>query len=409
LNIAAFIAKRVAFNKQQSFSRFIIRLAIAATAISVAAMLVTIGFTSGFQVAVGQKMFSFSGHIRVQQFEPNRNLIAEELPVQENDTVYRVLRQDPDVKSVQVFATKNAIIKGSESIEGVQLKGIEKSYDFSNLNDFLQQGHWLHFPDSGYSNEIDVSAYTANQLKLHPGDRVDVYFIQPDGSRRVRVMKLAGIFKTGVEDYDKVIAIADIRLIQRINNWQPDQIGGYEVFLHDYRKLDSANKYLFQQLPETWNTRTIKEVYANIFDWLNLQNTTIAIVLIIMIIVAVLNLVTCLIILLLERTHMVGILKAVGSRDRSIQQIFLYHGAIITINGILIGNILGLAICWIQQRYGIITLPEDAYYISKAAVELDFWQVILVNLGTFLVCFLILMIPTIIVRRIQPVQAISFR
>jgi lipoprotein-releasing system permease protein len=409
LNIAAFIAKRVAFNKQQSFSRFIIRLAIAATAISVAAMLVTIGFTYGFQVAVGQKMFSFSGHIRVQQFEPNRTLIAEELPVEENDTVYRVLRADPDVKSIQVFATKNAIIKGSESIEGVQLKGIERTYDFSNLNDFLQSGRWLQFPDSGYSSEIDVSAYTAKQLKLHPGDRVVVYFIQPDGSRRVRVMKVAGIFKTGVEDYDKVIAIADIRLIQRINNWQAKQIGGYEIFLKDYRRLDSANAYLFQQLPETWNTRTIKEVYANIFDWLNLQNTTIAIVLIIMIIVAVLNLVTCLIILLLERTYMVGILKAVGSRDRSIQQIFLYHGAIITINGILIGNILGLLICWLQQRYGIITLPEDAYYISKAAVKLDYWQVILVNLGTFLVCFLILMIPTIIVRKIQPVQAIAFR
>jgi lipoprotein-releasing system permease protein len=409
LNIPRFIARRVAFNKQQSFSRFIIRLAIAATAISVAAMLVTIAFTNGFQEAIGQKMFSFSGHIRVQQFQPNRNLIAEESPVEQNDTVFDILRSDKDVKSVQVFATKNAIIKGAESIEGVQLKGIQKTYDFSNLDGFLKSGRWLNFPDSGYSHEIDISAYTANQLKLKANDKVVVYFIQPDGTRRIRIMQVAGIYKTGVEDYDKIIALADIRLIQRLNDWKDDEIGGYEVFLKNYRQLDSVNKSIFEKLPQTWNTRTIKEVYANIFDWLNLQDTTVAIVLIIMIVVAVLNLVTCLIILLLERTPMVGILKAIGTRDRSIQQIFLYHGTIITCSGIVLGNALGLIICWVQQRFGIITLPEDAYYLSKAVVKLTYWHVLLVDLGTFIVCFLILMIPTLIVRRIQPVQAIAFR
>jgi lipoprotein-releasing system permease protein len=238
---------------------------------------------------------------------------------------------------------------------------------------------------------------------------VIIYFIQQDGSRRARPMTVAGIFKTGVEDYDKLNAIGDLRLIQRLNNWNEDEIGGYEVFLNDYRLIDTTNNSIFAGLPNTWNSRSVKDIYANIFDWLNLQNTTIAIVLAIMIIVAVLNLVTCLIILLLERTHMIGVLKAMGDPNLSIQRIFLYHGAIITVSGIVLGNFLGLLLYWLQQRYGFITLPEDAYFISKAVVRLAWWHVALVNAGTFIVCLLVLVIPTIIIRNIQPVKAISFR
>jgi lipoprotein-releasing system permease protein len=372
-------------------------------------MLLTIAFTNGFQYAIAQKMFSFSGHIRVQHFEPSRVDIAEESPIARNDTVLQVLHANNNIKTVQAFATKYAIIKGNESFEGVLLKGVEKKYDFSNLDGFLQSGRWLQFPDSGYSNEINLSAYTANQLKLHASDKVIIYFIQPDGSRRARPMTVAGIFKTGVEDYDKLNAIADLRLIQRLNSWDGNQIGGYEIFVKDYHLIDTVNNAIFEELPSTWNSRTITEIYGNIFDWLNLQDTTVAIVLIIMIIVAVLNLVTCLIILLLERTRMVGILKALGSRNSSIQKIFLYYGAIITVSGIIMGNFFGLLICWLQQRYGFITLPEDAYFISKAVVKIEWWHVALVNAGTFLVCLIILMIPTIIIRNIQPVKAIMFR
>lgn len=409
MNTSAFIAGRIAFNKQKSFSRFIIRLAIAATTISVAAMLMTIAFTNGFQYAVAQKMFSFSGHIRVQHFEPTKVDIAEELPIAKNDTVLAVLHSNPNIKTIQAFATKYAIIKGNESFEGVLLKGVEKNYDFSNLDGFLQSGRWLRFADSGYSNEINLSSYTAKQLNLHANDKIVTYFIQPDGSRRARPMTVAGIFKTGVEDYDKLNAIVDLRLIQRLNSWNENQIGGYEIFVKDYHQIDTVNSVIFEKLPGTWNSRTITEIYANIFEWLNLQDTTVAIVLIIMIVVAVLNLITCLIILLLERTRMVGILKALGSSDWSIQNIFLYYGAVITVSGIIMGNLFGLLVYWSQQRYGYITLPEEAYFISKAAVKLEWWHVVAVNAGTFLVCFLILMIPTIIIKRIQPVRAIMFR
>jgi lipoprotein-releasing system permease protein len=409
LNVAAFIARRIAFNRQRSFSRFIIRLAIVATAISVAAMLLSLAFTHGFQYAISQKIFSLWGHIRVQYATPNRAAIAEESAMSRNDTVIKILHADKDVKSVAAFATKNAILRSKEGIEGVLLKGVEKGYDFSNLDGFRKSGRWLHFADSGYSNEINLSTYTANQLKLGVGDKVLVYFLQTGGPPRVRSLTVAGTFKVGIEDYDKLIAFGDLKLIQRLNNWQEDQIGGYEVFIRDYRKADTVNTRIFNQLPSAWGSRTIEEIYPNIFDWLNLQDNTIVIVLVIMIIVATLNLVTCLIILVLERTGMIGILKAIGSPNASIQKIFLYQGAYITLFGMVFGNAFGLLICWLQQRYGFITLPEDAYFISKAIVKLEWWHIALVNGGTFLICFLVLMIPTIVVRRIRPTRAIQFR
>jgi lipoprotein-releasing system permease protein len=409
MNVPAFIARRVAFNRERSFSSFIIRLAIAATVISVAAMLLTLAFTNGFQYAVSQKVFNLWGHFRVQHFSPNRALIAEEAPMEKNDTILQLLKKDPGIRTVQAFATKYAVVRSSESIDYVQVKGVEKDYDFGNLRDFLKSGHWPRFPDSGYSNQIVLSEYTAGQLHIKLGDKVVIYFVRNDGPPRVRPMIVSGLFKTGIEDYDKLIAIGDLRLIQRLNNWTPDQIGGYEIFTNDYRESETVNSRIYDQLPKEWGSNTTQNIYPNIFDWLNLQNTTILIVLIIMTVVATLNLITCLIILVLERTRMVGILKALGARNLSIQTIFLYQGSIITLTGIVLGNIFALLLCFLQERYGFITLPEDAYFISKAVVHLEWWHFVLVDGGTFVICFLVLMIPTLIVRRMQPARAIQFR
>jgi lipoprotein-releasing system permease protein len=372
-------------------------------------MILTLAFTNGFQYAIGQKVFDLWGDISVQRLSGNKSTLAEGLPIEKNDTVLRTLRANGEIKTIQAFATKNAVIRSSEGIECVLLKGVEKGYDFGNLQSFLRSGRWFHFRDSTYSNEIVLSTYTANQLKVKTGDKVLIYFIQPTGQPRVRQMVISGLFKTGIEDYDKTIAIGDLRLIQRLNNWKDDEIGGYEIFTRDYRKADTVNSLIYPQLPQTWVSRTTEEIYPNIFDWLNLQNITIVIVLVIMIVVATLNLVTCLIILVLERTRMIGILKAFGTPDAIIQRIFLYQGGIITFFGLVLGNAFGLLVCWLQARYGLITLPEDAYFISKAVVKLEWWHLVLVNCGTFLICFLVLMIPTLVVRKVQPVRAIEFR
>ncbi|MFT3824117.1 MAG: ABC transporter permease [Chitinophagaceae bacterium] len=408
MNIAAFIARRIALNRKRSFSRFVIRLSVGATIISVAVMIVTLAFTSGFQETISNKIFSFWGHLRIQSFESARVSIAEETPIRKNDSVLNLPNINPEIKNVQAFATKNAILKTSETIEGVLFKGVEKQYGFNNLNNFLVEGRWVQFTDSGYSDEINLSVYTASQLKLKVNDKVLIYFIQPGAPPRPRKLTVAGIFKTGIEEYDKLIALGDLKLIQRLNNWEPDQIGGYEIFLKNYKRMDDVSEAIIPYLPIGLQSSTTEEIYPYIFDWLALQNKTIAIVLIIMVAIAILNLITCLLILVLERTRMIGILKAIGARNHTVQSIFLYQGAVITIMGLIFGNVIGFAICWLQDRYGFITLPEDAYYISKAAVNIVWWQMVLVNVGTFLVCFLVLLIPTIIVKRVQPVKAIRF-
>lgn len=410
MNIAGFIAGRIAFTSEKSFSRFIIRLATAATVLSVAVMIVALAITNGFQYTISQKIFSFWGHLRVQHYEAGKMASAEETAIHKNDTVLQVIRANPAVQSVNSFATKNAILKTNETIEGVLFKGVEKDYRFGQLQPFLKEGRWPRYIDSGYSNEIVLSAYTAGQLKLKVNEAVLIYFIQTDGSApRARKLTLTGIYKTGIEEYDKFIALGDIKLIQRLNDWQPDQIGGYEIFLKDYHQIDQINDALFNQLPVAWASRSIKEINPNIFDWLNLQDTTIVLVLIIMTIVAALNLITCLIILVLERTRMIGVLKALGAPNGAIQKIFLYQGGIITITGILLGNLLALLLCWLQQRYGLIQLQEEMYYIAKVEMRLEWWHFLLVDAGTFIICLLILIIPTLIIRSIQPVKAIQFR
>jgi len=410
VNLASFIAWRIAFNKNISFSRFIIRLAIIATSISVAVMIVTFALTSGFKTTISGKIFSFWGHLRVQEYLGNKVTLAEETPIEKNDTVEQVIKANPEVKTLQAFATKNAILKTDQAVEGVLFKAVEKDYYFNNLSGFLKSGTWLSFPDSGYSDQVVLSEFTAGQLNLKLNDKILIYFVQTNGSPpRPRKLTIAGLYRSGIEEYDKLIAFCDLRLIQRLNDWRANEIGGYEVFLKDYRRMDSLAENISSQLPLIWNVQTSKELYPNIFDWLNLQNQTVLLVIIVMIIVAILNLVTCLMILVLERIKMIGVLKAFGSPDSSIQGIFLYHGAIITILGILAGDVAAIVLCWLQQKYELIPLPEEAYYISTAAVNLEWWHIVVVNLGTFLVCFLTLRIPTVIIKRVQPVRAIQFR
>lgn len=417
MRVASFIANRIAFNKdsvsggQKPFSRFIIRLSTMATIISVTVMIVALGFVNGFQETVSNKVFSFSSHIRVQNKQADRTAIAEETPVEKNDAAMAAIKKDAALKSIHPFATRYAILKTKDEMEGVLVKGLDASYDFNHLKSFLKQGRWLQFKDTSYTSEIIVSTHTAKQLSLKLNDSILIYFIRAEGSLRARKLLVAGIYKTGIDEYDKNFAIGDLKLIQRLNDWSPTEVGGYEIFLHDFRQMHKASEDLFAlpEFPAQWDTKPITDIYPNIFDWLNMQDQTRDVLLGLMILVAIINLITCLIILVLERIRMVGVLKAVGAGNWVVQKIFIRHSLIITLTGVLIGAVVGLGILYLQDATGFIKLNEEAYYMSEAAVKIIWWQIGAVCAGTLLVSFLVLTIPSYIIRKVQPVKAIQFR
>lgn len=410
LNLALHIARRIAFNRQRSFSRFIIRLSVVATALSVAAMILTLAFVNGFQETVSQKVFSFWGHIRVQKYEAGKALVAEESALVQNEKIETLLSTTPGVQRVQRFATKSAVLEKHKEIEGVLLKGLDKAYDSARLKKYLLSGRWISYNDSAYNKELLVSAQLAAQLRISLNDTLRVYFISGlDGARTYRKLKVVGIYKTGIEEYDRLFVLGDLRLIQRVNDWAPNQIGGYEIFLDDYTQIDALNVRLSDALPAEWMSRSIREVYPNIFDWLNIQDVNRNVIFIVMSVVAIINLVTCLLILILERTRMVGVLKALGAGDTLIRKIFLYHATVITLAGMGAGLVTGVGICLLQQYTSFIRLDETSYYVSVAPVKIIWWQVAAVCTGTTLVCYAALILPTWLVKKIRPVKAIAFR
>lgn len=410
MNLPIYIAKNLIRGNKKAFSRFILRVSVLATTISVAAMIIALSFINGFQQVIAEKIFHFWGHIRIQHYEPVKSNIAEAAPIYRIDTVETQFHKNPIIKSFAPFANKSAILKSNSTIEGVLVKGIDTTYPLHKIDRFLTKGKWPTLMGKNKGNEIAISAYTANQLNVTVGSSLLIYFIQENGEApKTRKLSISGIYKTGIDVYDKIYAIGDLNLIQQLNDWDTTTISGYEIDLDNYKSMDKHAADIYQNLPTGWNAVTLKELSPEIFDWLQLQDTNKAILIIVMIIIASINLITCLLILILERTNMIAMLKAIGAKEITIQQIFIYYGTWIAIRGIAWGTALGLGICYLQQYTSFIKLNEEAYYIDAAPVAINYFQVVLVGLITLLICLLILILPSVISRKINPAKALQFR
>lgn len=395
---------------KKAFSTFILRVSILATTISVAAMIVALSFINGFQEVVAEKIFHFWGHVRIQHYEPLKSTIAEASPIYRVDSVEDHLRKNKSIKSFAPYANKSAILKNTGLIEGVLVKGIDTSYPLEKIDRFLVKGKWPSLVNNDSINEIALSSFTANQLNTDVGKSILIYFIQENGELpKTRKLIISGIYKTGIDVYDKVYAIGNLSVIQKLNEWDSSTVGGYEIDLFDLAQMENSAEEIYNQLPAGWNAISLKQLSPEIFDWLELQNTNKAILIIVMIVIAGINLITCLLILILERTNMIAMLKALGAKENAIQQIFIYYGAWISLRGIVYGTILGLGICYLQQYTKIIKLNEEAYYIDAAPVSVDYTQVILIALFTSALSMLILVLPSIISRKINPSKALQFR
>jgi lipoprotein-releasing system permease protein len=410
LKASLFIVRKLINAPQKAFSAMIMRISIIATCISVAAMILASSFVNGFQQVVADKIFSFWGHIRIEHYEPIRSTNAEAALIQRNDSVKQFLQSDPRIQSVSSFVTHSAVLSANSSIEGIVIKGVSNDYPVENIQQYIRKGTVPNWQDSSSNNQILLSAYTANQLKLSVGNELLVYFISKNTDLpKVRKMRIAGIFNTGIDLYDQSYAIGNLDYLNNVNQLSQDEINGYEITLKKSSTLDETANTIFPVLPVGWNAITLKELSPEIFDWLALQDTNKFVFMGLMLAVALINMISCLIILLLERSNMIAILKSFGTSDRTIRNIFLLYGTWIGGVGIIAGSIVGIGLCLIQQHWPFIQLNEEVYYVSTAPVLIDWTQIMAIIIGTVAVTMLTLLIPAAIGKKINISKTLQFK
>lgn len=409
MNLPFFIARRSLLKQKGAFSSFIIRLAIVATALSVAVMILSVAIISGFKYAIREKLFSFWGHIHVAPYNANPSSMMSSGAVKTDTELIRHIQAMPHVVQVAPYALSPGIIQAKGHMEGIKLKGIEETYRFAPGIGFT--GQRISYADTAYSHQLQLSQTTADRLDVHAGDSVFIYFLEPGAKfPRVRKMQVAGIYHTGLEEVDHYFAICDLRLLQRINGWPADGINGYQVDIDNDQLADTlAEDIRVRYVEPPLTTYPINSIFPNIFDWLRLQDVNARIILSIMAVVVVINLAVALVILIVEQAKMVGLLKALGMSQGSMQQVFLYHTGIIAGVGILAGNVLSLGLCWLQQRYGFMTLSESTYYMKEVPVRINWWQVATVDICTLVLCVLCMWLPSLYIRRIMPARVLQFK
>ncbi len=406
MNVNYFIAKKLftAKEKNNSYTKPIFSIAILAIALSVAVMLISVIVIDGFKKDISDKVIGFGSHITISKFTDNQSYESEQIDV--NQDFYVSTINDSRVNSVNVFATKAGIIRTNEEIHGVVLKGLSSDYDWSFFHNHLVYGEVIKINDSIKSNEILISEQVSRLLNVHVSDDLVMYFIQ--NPARVRKFKIKGIYNTAMADFDNLYVLGDIKQIQALNSWKENKIGGFEIKINDFNELDEVIQSIYNKLPYNLDAKSIKDRMPQIFEWLELQDVNVRVILVLMIIVGIINMITALLILILDRTRMIGILKALGAKSSSVRKVFLYVALNLVLKGLLLGNIIAFSFSFLQKHFSFISLNPETYFMNTVPISFDFSYILLLNIGTIVVCYLVLIIPSLIITKITPIKAIRF-
>ncbi len=407
-NFSWFIAHRVAKSSDKSVAHIIIRIATAAVALSMTVMILAVCLVKGFKTEISAKVFGFWGHIHIIHL--SSKLTNEPKPIRA-DSLALPDAMLQNIHHLQRYATKAGIIKTDKNFEGIILKGIGTDFHWDFVEKCLLEGKRLtlnHDTTKAPSQEILVSQSTANRMQLKIGQKFVVHFVK-DNAQTQRLFQVSGIYKTGLEEYDRQFALVDIRQVQDLLGWSAQEVAGMEVFVNNLSQLDQTNNGIYEYLSRELTSQTIKEEQPNIFQWLELQDLNEEVILGLMLIVSLINMTTALLILILERTNMIGTLKALGASNWQIQKIFLAYGVYITFVGLLLGNFLGFGLAFLQKQFGIIRLSETDYYLSVAPIRFDFAYVSALNVGVLLLTAVVLLLPSLLILRISPIKAIRFK
>ena len=407
MNVPVFLARKVRHAPEGSFSATVTRVGIVSIALGLAILIVSFAVLFGFKRTIQQKIFLFGAHLQVAKFSNNYSYEESALPL--NTKLYRERDRIPGVQHIQAVALKAGILKTQDELSGVVLKGVGKDYNWELLRGSLVAGKIpVVGADTGSgSTQLLISQYMANQLKVNVGQSLPLYFL--GNPPRARKMTVVGIYETGLEEVDKTLAIGDIRLIQRLNRWGPDSVGSYEIFINDFNQLEPAVDTIFDRMTPAMRLTRVTDQYRPLFDWMVLLDRNMVILLTLITFVASFNMVSVLLVLMMERTPMIGLLKALGGANQLIRRMFLYVGLNMVGWGLLIGNAIGLSLCFIQDRFKLIPLDPKNYFMNYVPITWDWPTILAMNGAAVILIALVLWIPTLIINRIQPVKALAFK
>lgn len=410
MNYELYIAKRIIAGKKykNSISSPIIKIAIAAIALGIIIMLIAVATGAGLQFKIRDKIAGFKGHVQIVNYDTNNSNVST-VPIDKNQNFYPKFKNISGVKNVQVFANKGGILRTEKDFEGVIFKGVSKDYDWSFFKDYLITGRLPNF-NLSRNKEVLLSETILNRLHLKVTDTVLATFLKTASSKLPSNRKyiIVGVYNSGFAEFDKTMMIGDIREVQNLNKWTENEIGGFEILLEDFDSIEEKGTEIYRKIGATLNSKTVLETNPNVFEWIQLFDNNIWFIIIIMILVAGINMITALLVLILERVQMIGILKALGSTNTSIRKIFLYNATYLILKGLLVGNIIGLSIIFIQHYFKIITLNPETYYVSTMPVHITLSNIVLLNIGTLIMSIIMLIVPSYLITKIKPAKSIKF-